>query len=365
MNTLQRINKLEAIALIVVVTINQLIFNLPNNIINNTGSSAWLNIIVVSIVSILFCLLICKLFNKFQSQDIIDISEYLGNKVLKAIIGIMYLMFFLFIAGIFLSYFTNCLKLIYFDRTPIVFLLLIFLIPVVYSVKLGIKPIASINLVITPVILFSMLLVFFVTSQDFVPQRIFPILGFGVNETFFKGLNNIFAFSSFSYLYFLLPILENPKDFKKVAITSTIISSIYLFFSVICLIMMFPFISFSDGMLSVYLLTRMIRLGRFLQRVDAIVIFIWLLSILSFLSITVCIINKILKKLVNLKSHNEMTYSICFLVFSIALLFRNITDLKIIQNTILKYVVISIVFVISLLILIFANIKQKRRNQNV
>lgn len=364
MNTLQRINKLEAISLIVIVTINQIIFNLPNNMISNIGSSSWINIIVISIIAILLCLLIIKLFNKFPSQDIIDISEYLGNKILKSIIGIIYLIFFLFIAGIFLAYFTNCLKLIYFDRTPIVFLLLLFLIPIVYSVKLGIKPIASINLVITPVILFSMLLVFFVTSQDFVPQRIFPILGFGINETFFKGLNNIFAFSSFSYLYFLLPILENPKDFKKVAITSTIISSIYLFFSVICLIMMFPFISFSDGMLSIYLLTRMIRLGRFLQRVDAIMIFIWLLSILSFLSITVCLINKILKKLVNLKSHNEMTYSICFLIFSIALLFRNITDLKIIQNTILRYIIILIVFVISIAILILANLKHKRRNQN-
>lgn len=364
MNTLQRINKLEAISLIVIVTINQIIFNLPNNMISNIGSSSWINIIVISIIAILLCLLIIKLFNKFPSQDIIDISEYLGNKILKSIIGIIYLIFFLFIAGIFLAYFTNCLKLIYFDRTPIVFLLLLFLIPIVYSVKLGIKPIASINLVITPVILFSMLLVFFVTSQDFVPQRIFPILGFGINETFFKGLNNIFAFSSFSYLYFLLPILENPKDFKKVAITSAIISSIYLFFSVICLIMMFPFISFSDGMLSIYLLTRMIRLGRFLQRVDAIMIFIWLLSILSFLSITVCLINKILKKLVNLKSNNEMTYSICFLIFSIALLFRNITDLKIIQNTILRYIIILIVFVISIAILILANLKHKRRNQN-
>lgn len=364
MNALQKINKLEAISLIIMVTINQIIFNLPNHMINNVGSSTWLNIIVVSIIAILFCLLICKLFKSFPSQDIIDISEYLGNKVLKLIIGILYLIFFLFIAGVFLAYFTNCLRLVYFDRTPIVFLLLLFLIPVVYSTKLGIKPIASINLVITPVILFSMLMIFFITSKDFVPQRIFPILGFGINETFFKGLNNIFTFSAFSYLYFLLPILENPKDFKKITVISTIISAIYLFFSVICLLMMFPFISFSDGMLSVYLLTRLIKLGRFFQRVDAILIFIWILSFLSFLSITICLINRILKKLVNLKSPNEMTYSICFIVFSIALLFRNITDIKIVQNLFLKYVIISLVFVISLAILIFANIKQKRRNQN-
>ena len=360
MSSLQKINKLEAISLIVMVTINVIIFNLPNHIITDTGSSTWLNIIFISVIAILFCLLICKLFRPFPSQDLIDVSEFLGNKFLKAFTGILYLLFFLFVAGIFLAYFIDCLRLIYFDRTPIVFLLLLFLIPVVYSAKAGIKPIASINLVITPIILLSMLIIFFVTSKGFVPERIFPIFGFGINQTFFKGLTNIFTFSCFAYLYFLIPILESPEEFKKISIISTIISSIYLFLSVICLIMMFPFISFSDGMLSVYLLTRMIEFGRFLQRVDAIFIFIWILSTLSFLSITICLINRISKKLVDLKNHREMTYSVCFIVFSIALVFRNITDLKIVQNIILKYIIIALVFIISLIILVLANIKQKK-----
>ena len=89
-----------------------------------------------------------------------------------------------------------------------------------------------------------------------------------------------------SYLYFLIPILKNPEQFKKVAFISTIISAIYLFLSVICLLMMFSFISFSEELLSVYLLTRMIEFGRFFQRIDAIFILIWILAMISFLSIS-------------------------------------------------------------------------------
>lgn len=360
MNSLQKIGKFEAIALIVMVTINQIIFNLPNVIITSVGSSAWINVIIISIIAFLLCFLILKLFKDFPSQDIVDISEYLGNRPLKVIIGMLYILFFIFIGAIILRYFADSLKLIYFDRTPIVFLLLLFLIPVAYSLKLGIKPISHVNLIITPVILFSMLIILFATAKDFVPQRLFPILGFGTNETFFIGLNNIFTFSSFAYLYFIMPILKHPEDFAKVAISSTIISAIYLFLSVICLLMIFPFVSFSDEMLSVYLLTRMIEFGKFFQRVDAIFIFIWILSTFSFLSITIEFANRIYKKLTGIKSHKEIAYSTCAIIFSVALIFRNTADMKIVQNKILKYIVIALIFVISLIILILANLKRKK-----
>ncbi len=364
MNSLQKIGKFEAIALIIMVTINQIIFNVSNTIIMNTGSSAWLNVIVISIVAILFCLLICKLFKNFLSQDIVDISEYLGGKVLKTIVGILYILFFIFLAGIFLRYLASSLKLIYFEKSPIVFLLILFLIPIVLTVRLGIKPISEVTLMFTPIVLFSMLIILFATAKNFVPERLFPILGFGADKTFFIGLNNIFTFSSFAYLYFLMPILKNPEDFKKVALTSIIVSGIYLFLSVISLLMMFPFIAFSDEMLSVYLLTRLIEFGKFFQRVDAIFIFIWILSTFSFLAITTSLINRIIKKLTQIKYHNELCYSICAIIFSLALVFKNIADMKFIQNVLLRYISISLIFIFSLIILILANFKRKKEKMS-
>lgn len=79
-----------------------------------------------------------------------------------------------------------------------------------------------------------------------------------------------------------------------------------------------------------------------------------------FLSITIELINRIFKKLTQIKSHREVTYGISAIIFSVALCFRNISDIKYIQNVILKYVVIILVFVISLIVLILANLKYKK-----
>lgn len=361
MDSIQKIGKIEAASIIIMITINQIILNLPNTIIINTGSSAWINVIYISIIAIIFCFLMCKLFKPFPADDVIDISEYLGGKLLKNIMGILYILFFILTSGILLIYFANSLKLIYFENTPIVFLLLLFLAPVAIAGKLGIKSVSQVNLIITPVLLLSMLIILFSTAKNFVAERIYPIMGFGIDRTFIVGLSNIFAFSGFAYIYFLIPILNHPEEFKKIAVTSIIVSAIYLFLSVICLLMIFPFIPFSDELSSVYLLTRLIEFGTFFQRIDAIFIFIWILSTLSFLTFTSDLITNIFRKLTGTRNNTEMIYSVTAIIFSVALIFRNITNTNFLQNSILRYIVIILIFIITPIILILANLKLKRR----
>lgn len=362
MDTLQKIGKFEAASIIIMITINQIIINLPNAIITSTGSSSWLNVIYISIIAILFCLLICKLFKKFPTNDILDVSEYLGGKSLKIFIGVLYLLFFIFISSILLRYLTNSLKLIYFEKSPTVFLLLLFLIPVTIAGKRGIKAVSQINLMFTPLLLLSMLITLFSTVKDFIPEQIFPIMGFGIDKTFLYGSSNIFAFVSFAYLYFLIPILNHPEEFKKIAISSIIISAIYLLLSVVCLLMTFPFINFTDELMSMYLLSRMIEFGRFFQRIDAIFIFIWILSALSFLTFTSILITNIFKKLTRIKSSRTMLYGTVSIIFSVALIFNSIANLKFIEDVVFKYIIIILVFIISPILLILANFKYKRRN---
>lgn len=188
MNTLQKIGKIEAIALIVMVTINQMFVNLYNTIIIDVGPSAWINVIIISIIAVLFCLLISKLFKPFPTQDIVDISEYLGKKMLKTIIGILFILLFIFMAAVLLRYIANSLKLIYFEKNPMASLLLLFLIPVTFAVRFGISSISRTNLLIIPIVLISLIVIFFSTIKYFVPQRIFPIFRFWIKRNIFNWI---------------------------------------------------------------------------------------------------------------------------------------------------------------------------------
>ena len=84
----------------------------------------------------------------------------------KFIIGIAYFAFFIFISGISLRYLANSIKLIYFEETPIIFLLMFFFFPTVIACKSGIKNIAQVNLMFMPLLLISMLIILFATVKD-------------------------------------------------------------------------------------------------------------------------------------------------------------------------------------------------------
>ena len=363
MDKVEKISKIESIFLIVTIMINQIIFNVPNIILHTTGSSGWINVIYISIITIIFGYIICKIFKKFPAFDIVDISNYLGGNIFKTIVGLIFIFLF-FIYNVYcIYYFANALKLIYFNETPLIVLLILFIFPPILINKYGLKSIASVNLIFIPFALISIILLFFGSASDFVIQNIFPVFGFGVKETFLYGLTNLFSFSGLAYLFFLNPFIKEIGDFKKITIISLVISSIYLFLSVFCLLLLFSFITMNDQLFSLYLSTRLLAFGTFLQRLDAIFILIWILNNFCFCSFGFFYIINIIKKLIKIKNQKQLLYPISALTFSACLLFNNIADLKRYSEYFYKYFTLPVIFVVSFLILIFANFKFNRSNK--
>ena len=360
-----KISKIEAICLICIVMANQIILNMPRNIISAAGAAAWLNVVYISIIAILIVLFISKLFQKFVGKDILDISEYLGGKWLKIVVGISYIVMFVLISSTVLQYFSEKLKLIYFHNTPIVVIISIFLLGAVLVNRIGIKSLFQVNIVIVILLLISILLLILSTSHLFVYDNLFPVLGRSANDTFFSGLTNLFAFEGIAYLYFIMPILKNTKDFKKIAVISTIISSIYLFLSITSLILVFAYIYKTEEMLLIYFLTRIAEFGDFLQRTDALFVLLWILTVLSYTSIAMFFSTHIFKRITNLSNYKPLLYTFVLLMFGVALILTNIADSIHLQRTAYKYFQLILIFVMSLSILIGANIKKRIQKKDV
>lgn len=179
-----KIGTIEAIALIVIVAINHIILNVPKTIINSTGSSASLNVIYISIVIFIICTLIIKLFKNFPNMDIFDMSHFIGGPKLRCFVGLVYSSFLIFIVSVVIRYFAESIKLIYLPNTPVEIIILLFVVVACIGNKFGFSAISKCNLIILPIILVSCLIIFLSASNDFVPQRVFPLLGYGANQTF-------------------------------------------------------------------------------------------------------------------------------------------------------------------------------------
>ena len=358
----ERIGKFEAIALMVIIIINVVILNIPNMIMLSAGPSAIINIIYVSILAILFSIVISKLFNRFTGKDIIDISEYLGGKVLKTVVCICFLMFFLLLAVVAVRYLSRSIKIIYFNNSPLLYLLLFFIVPAIIINKLGLKAVSGVNIIFVFIVILSLLFLLIFSYEYFNISKMFPIFGNGLNKTFIYGSTNIFAFVNFAFLFLIPSFLKSTSDFKKIAISSTIISALILVFCITTFILTLPTVTESDEILSIYLLTRMVGFGNFLERLDAIFIFSWIITLLSSLSIGIFFILKILRKMLNLQDEKTLASPIGLIILGGCLLIKNYSEIKFIGEYVYRYGFIALIFGLGFGILILANLKSRRNH---
>lgn len=358
-----KLGKIEAIALVAIVMINHIIVNSPKMFISTTNSSALLNVLFVAIIGFAITYLVYRIYQKLQYPDLLDISEFLGGKILKIVIGVLYLFYFLIISAILLRSFCESIKAIYFYNIPLYILVIIFLLGAILVNRLGFNAVSRVNLILIPGILISIAVIAFSLIDKMNIERIFPLLGYGAKETFLIGSSNLFAFCGLSYLYFLPPFLKKKKDFKTISFWSIRISAVYLFLSIASLLLVFPYMAQTSELLSIYISTRAIEYSRFFQRTDAIFVFLWILSVFSYISIALYFSCYVFKKLTNSKHSRPMIWCFSAILFAITILPRNVTQLKILENTLYRYFTLILVFGISLFIIILAYFKHKKTNR--
>lgn len=179
-----KLEKIEAICLILIIMINKLILNIPYYIVDLVGSGAIINILYIGIIDFILVLIIIKLLNKFQSDDILDISEFLAGKPLKIFVGIISISLFFLVAFITLIDFSNMLHTIYFSNFPMIYILFFFMLGILISNLIGLKSISRTISFIVPFAIFSVIITFFTAWGNLDVTDVTPIIGHSYHQTF-------------------------------------------------------------------------------------------------------------------------------------------------------------------------------------
>jgi len=356
-----KIGNKEAIALLVTIAFNHIILSITKTIVENTASASLLNILYVGIITIIFTSIICYFLNKFPTFDLIDISNYLGGKILKWIVGIIYVCYFIFFAGNLLHIFSSFLQIIYFPMTKIFYIVLLFVISTFIACSMRHNAIYRSTFIIFPLLIVSILFLFFANFEYYEVERMYPVFGKGYVETFILGLSNMFAFQGIAYIYFMPSQLKEPIKVKHIAITSIILSCIFLLIGVSIILFMFNAFIETDALLPLYSAAKYIEFGPFFQKLDSTFVLIWIMAFISFLSITLKFSSNILTKLSNFKNETVFTF-----ILSIALLFaslwqKNYAISTFFANIVYKYSYFILVIGFTFSILLLATLKQKIR----
>lgn len=360
-----KIGFFEALCVLLIVILSHLILILPKIIIQSQGSASIINIIYVTLLAIFAVSILNLLYKKFKGMDILDISNFLLGKKFRFIIGMIYIIYLVFICSLLLRITTENLKTMYFQNTPTPYIVFFIVLAVGFINRYSLKSIIKCNLIIVPLIILSLIILFALSSGNFVFERVFPILGYSAKNTFLIGASNIFCFSNILFLFLIMPHLKDYKQFNKLSYTAIILSGILILSVIASLLLMFPISISSGSSIPLYLQTRAITFGKLIQRIDAFFVLIWNLNILSYCSIVLGFIVSLFKKISNIQSTSTISYSFVTILFGASLLYSNIIQARKLEAGGYKYLVLSLVFGLGFLILLFANIKRIVRRNNL
>ena len=210
-----------------------------------------------------------------------------------------------------------------------------------------------------PVVFLSIILLFAGNISNFSFQRIYPILGDGAYNTFVLGLKNIGAFGGICYMYFLPPILKEPKKIKKIAVLSVLLTGFFILLCVATLLFMFSYFLNTDEIIPLFSAARHIEFGVFFQRFESIFLMTWIISFCSYLTITCKFTTHIFKKMYHLSDISLVSMIIVLLLFGVSLIPKNYAMSNFLETNAYRYMRIVVGFVVGMTVLIFAYIKKK------
>ena len=358
-----KLGNFEAICLIVVLFVNHLVLNLPQMILDNSGTASVINCIYILALVLIFAMLIIKLFKNFIGLDIIDISEYLGGKFLKVLVGLLCIGYLIVETAFLTRMFSKNLLLVYFDNYPIAFIVLLFLFIGVAANIIGKKSIIKANTIIVPIALFSILLTVIFVIDLLRIERSLPIFATGASNVFLTGASNVFAFNGLFFLFFISPLLNKKEDMSKITFASVLICGLFLIFSIATLVFAFSDIYSISKLSPIYAIIVNSKFSGFLERPEIIFIFIWTLALMSFISIAIMFCLNIFKKLSHVKDTKSLAATVGTIIFIIALLINNFFTLQHVANAFYKYGSLILIFGIFTIVLIGANIKHRMLNK--
>lgn len=354
-----KLENIEAIAILCIISINSMILSTSQELIKTCYSSSLITASLVSILAILIVLLFCTLSKNFPQKNLLDIADFIGGKIFKFTVGLLFIIYFTFRASLFLKKISDCLQLVYYPMTNVLFISLLFCIAAGIVLSLKNNSLFKVSVLIMPIILTSVLLIFIGNFKNFNFENIFPILGNGIKSTFVSGLSNIYTFYGLGYLLFIPDKLKHPEKIRKIALISISLSALFLIISSANILFLFGERFSNTEFFPLYISVRSIEFGTFFERLDAMFLLICILVFISALILNAYTVLDIFKNITNISNSNPLIFAYVLFIWGLTMCYKLNSTVYFLETTLSKSLLLIFGITIPFIILVWANIKKK------
>lgn len=245
-------------------------------------NNAWLAILLGGLIGIVIISLVHFFVYRFPDKNMFQVFELCIGRKITIVCTFLYIVYFLYLSSRVIRDFGELMATAILPNTPIEMMSLTFCLLMGYIIYLGIEVLARTSEIFTPYIFgfFLLLAIFLFASGNVDFKQLQPILGEGlmpVIKTAFTKLS-FFPYGEMIAFCVIYASLTNKKYSLRVSVVGVSMATLLLSVSALLMVVSlgnsvarsnFPLLSTA----------RLVSIGNFIERIDALVVFILMLGV--------------------------------------------------------------------------------------
>jgi len=267
--------------LVILFTIGTAILIIPAPIALIAKQDAWISALMGIGMGVLLMLLYSALGSQYPGLTLVEMNERLLGKWIGKIVSLGFL-YFAFITSSELLYFVgDFLATQIMPDSPLPSLNVLFAVILLMGVRLGLEVFARAAEILFPlcILLFLILVIFIVPEIDIKNMK--PMFNAGATNIIQAGMmfTSVASVPVVSMLMIGPVCVNEPQKIRKAFVMGTLIGGIFLFIVIILTVLVLGADFTARQAYPSYVLAKRVNVGHFLQRIEAIVAIMWIITI--------------------------------------------------------------------------------------
>lgn len=326
MNSEEKIGYHEALTLLVIILSAKIFLSFPRNMALLGDAAGWIIVLLSGIYSLVGYFFLSALLRKYPGKNIIQISHQISGSFIGKLIGVLVFLFFLAITSMYLRQFAEIFILAILPRTPISVITIFFLMLLIYATILGIETLSRVAWFLGPYLLATLVAILLFSLPKGTFDFLIPVLGPGPLPLLKYSLVHLSIFAEIILLGMIAPLIRDREKVNRVGLYSLAAAVIINTGVTLLTIGVFNYVEVRKMIFPIFQLTRLIAYGEFIQRIEAVFVFLgffWSgiqLGALFYGTVTS------FAETFRIKNYRPLTLPIAVLVFTISLIPTSMTE---------------------------------------
>lgn len=295
----------ESICLLINMIFVQAILYFPKDAAGMGGSAGWIIPIAVTIISYIYFAIATGFYRQHGSLGLLEICEKSAGKVFKIIVGLLAALLLMILEVSLLGEYAHSLKIVSLDKSPLAYILVLFLVGMIAAAYYGIEVVARISAFIVPICILGFILITIGVIPEYHIDNLFPILGKGVSSIISGSTVSLHIFSPLLLIFFLIPFFKR-RNLKRVGYLSITISGLILFWSTLSFLLTYPYEMAAGKKIPIFQMARLIEVGNYIQRVESVFVLVFSLASILYMGALFSFIIHIIAKTLDLDRHQPI-----------------------------------------------------------